>query len=100
MPYATQANLTARFGTAEVQQLSDVNNTGAIDAARVTQALADASNTIDGYLSSRYSLPLASPPAMLELLCCDLARYKLATRPTEEMRKRAEDALAWLTKVA
>lgn len=100
MTYATQADLVARFGSSEVQQLSDINNTGAIDATRVSQMLADASNTIDGYLASRYTLPLSEPPPMLNVLCCDVARYLLAVRPTEETSKRWEKAIAWLMSVA
>lgn len=100
MTYATQQNLVDRFGAAEIQQLSDIGNSGSIDAARVGRVLTDASNKIDGYLASRYALPLSTVPPMLEQICCDLARYLLATRPTEETRKRYEDALAWLDKVA
>lgn len=100
MTYATQQNLVDRFGAAEVQQISDIGNTGSIDSARVTRMLTDATNTIDGYLSSRYSLPLATVPPMLEQLACDIARYRLMTRPTEEARARFEDAVSWLGKVA
>jgi phage gp36-like protein len=104
MAYAAQADLVARFGSSEVQQISDINNTGAIDAGRVTQFLNDASAFIDGYLASRYTLPLdnafASAAPMLNLLCCDIARYRLMTRPTEEAKDRFDTAVAWLEKVA
>lgn len=101
MPYATQADLVTRYGTIELTQISDLDNTGQIDAARVAQALSDASTTIDGYLAGRYDLPLATVPAVLVLHCCAVARYLLmGTRPTDEARARHEDALAWLDKVA
>ena len=43
---------------------------------------------------------VAAVPPLLELLCCDIARYRLMTRPTDEARQRFEDALSWLDKVA
>jgi phage gp36-like protein len=100
MAYATQDDLVARFGEKQIKALSDRDNTGAIDTARVDQALADMSNLIDGYLADRYPLPLASVPAQLVPLACDMARYLLAERPTEEIRSRYEDARQWLDKVA
>ncbi|HEV2675273.1 MAG TPA: phage protein Gp36 family protein [Aliidongia sp.] len=100
MPYATQEDLVARFSEAELIDQSDRENSGAIDPVRVGQALADASARIDGYLADRYQLPLATVPAALVPLCCDMARYLLADHPTEQMRLRWEDALAWLDKVA
>jgi len=101
--YATADAMIARFGEDEVISLSDRAHAGVVDAVVLGQGLADASALIDGYLASRYSLPLSTIPPMLEPLCCDIARYKLATgsvRPTDEMRKRYEDAIAWLVQVA
>ncbi len=102
MTYATQQSLTDRFGEAEIEQLSDrdIPPLGMINQAVVTQALTDAANTIDGYLAGRYTLPLNNPPPLLELFCCDIARYRLMTRPTDEARARYQDALNWLGKVA
>ncbi len=101
--YATVASMIARFGEDEVIDATDRNKVGAVDETVGTQALTDASAVIDGYLASRYTLPLSMIPPLLEPLCCDIARYKLCTgliRATDEMRARYEDALAWLEKVA
>ena len=65
MPYATQADLETRFGSAELAQLTDRISGSVIDAAVVGRALADAEAEIDGYLAARYQLPLASAPAVL-----------------------------------
>ncbi len=102
MSYSTQAALIERFGSAEIQQISDINQTGAIDAGRVTQYLADASTLIDGYISGRYALPIPAGniPSVLEKLCGDLTRYMMAKRPTEEMRSRYTDAISLLKSVA
>jgi phage gp36-like protein len=100
-PYCTQDDLVARFGAAEILALSDLEGSGSIDAARVTQMIADASATIDGYLGGRYQLPLTDTPEMLNTIAANMARYNLmGTRPTDEAADRNKNALAWLDKVA
>ncbi|MFZ2469479.1 MAG: DUF1320 domain-containing protein [Parvibaculum sedimenti] len=99
MTYATQSDLTTRFSERELVQLTDRADvpTGAIDAARVTRALEEADNIIQSYIGVRYALPLASVPALLVDLACDIARFKLYdTGATEEVRTRYEDAIARL----
>jgi phage gp36-like protein len=70
----------------------------------ITQALADASAEIDGYIEGRFTLPLTDPPAVLNRLATDIAMYRLQSlRPLhdlEDARKRYDDAVAMLTKVA
>jgi phage gp36-like protein len=100
--YATQQDLIDRFGEDELIQLTDrdIPPSGEIDATAVARALADTDGRIDGFLASRYPLPLSSVPAEINRLACDIARYFLARLPTDEMRKRYDDATAWLTNVA
>lgn len=99
MSYAALADLVTRFSERELVQLTDRGDepTGAIDAARVGHALDEADNVINSYVGVRYALPLASVPALLVDLACDLARFKLYdTGAPEEVRKRYEDAIARL----
>lgn len=97
MPYATQADLEARYGAAEILQLADRDGDGMIDAGVIEQALADAGAEIDGYLGSRYALPLAEVPQIVKVYACDLARYRLWDKAaSEEVRRRYEDALRYL----
>lgn len=100
MPYATQQDLIDRFGLDEITQISDETGSGTLDTGRVAQALADANAQVDGYLGTRYTLPLSTVPPALTLNACDVARYRLARMPTDEMRQRYQDALRWLGKVA
>lgn len=59
MAYATQADLQTRFGTDNVAVWSDVSNSGTADAARITVALALASQRIDDLLrGGPYVVPL------------------------------------------
>jgi len=101
MPYVTQQQLVARFGEEELIQLTDRANVGAIDAAVLNQAIADAGAEIDGYLAGRYQLPLAQVPSVIALYCGDITRYRLyddAAR--DEVRKRYEDAMKFLRLVS
>jgi phage gp36-like protein len=100
MAYATQADLEIRFGSEELAQRSDRINGSVIDVAVVDRALADAEAEVDAYLASRYQLPLASVPAVLVRLTCDIAFYRLCDIPPEEVRKRYEDAVRDLKRAA
>lgn len=101
MPYATLADLTARFGEEELIQLTDRLGAGVVDAVVAGAALAEADAEIDAYLAGRYALPLAAVPQILVRLACDIARYRLATdTPLEEVRKRYEDARRLLENLA
>ena len=98
--YCTQSDLITRFGQAELVQLTDTTGSNQIDAAVVAQAIADAEAEIDAYLTARYDLPLASVPANLERIACDIARYRLyADRPTDLVDLRYRDALRYLEQV-
>jgi len=101
MPYATPTDLITRYGSAELIQQTDLAHTGAYDAATVGRALDDASALIDGYLASRYTLPLGAVPALLVTLCCDLARYALYVDAAPDIVKaRRDEAVALLGAIA
>jgi phage gp36-like protein len=101
MTYAVQQDLVDRFGAVELTQLTDRINGTVIDATVVGRALLDADAEIDGYLSSRYSLPLATVPAVLVRIASDIARYRLwADRASEAVRKRYEDSVRDLKSIS
>lgn len=104
MPYATQQDMLARYGMPRLVQLTDINvpMTGELVAAVLDARLADASAEIDGYLVGRMSVPLASPPEVIKLLCCRLAYYLLlgagATDVDQADVKAARDYLKSVAK--
>ncbi len=101
MTYATQQNLIDRFGQQEITELTDRQNAGAIDSAVVAKAVADADGEINGYLSSRYTLPLDPVPTVLERIACEIARYYLyEDRVTEQVKRRYDDAIKFLKGVS
>jgi phage gp36-like protein len=73
---------------------------------RLTRALLNASNLMDGYISTVYTLPLTLTPALagtLEDCCLALTRCALADdsdNATERMDKTCDAKLAWLRDVA
>jgi phage gp36-like protein len=101
MPYATQADLVARFGLQEIEQVTDLRVGMGVAADVVDRALADADAEIDARLAQRYTLPLASVPAVLVRVACDIARYHLWAQGTSEtVRQRYTDALKVLDRIA
>lgn len=102
MSYTTQADLEARFGTAELLAIADRNADGLIDAAVVVQAIVDAEAEIDSYLGGRYTVPLGpTVPALVQRLAADMARYRLQDdNPLDEARERYARALAALRDLA
>ena len=101
MAYATQADLVERFGADELVQLTNRLGGQSIDAVVLGRALADADAEIDGYLATRYTLPLASTPAVLVRLSADLARYQLCRdKVPDSVRQRYVDGVAVLKRLA
>jgi phage gp36-like protein len=109
--YATEADLKARFGDREVEQLKSMyveeqNNEASEEESvdlglkAVSIALADAEEEINGYIGGRYSLPLPNIPSNLNRIACDIARYRLYfQQPTEHVSKLYDDAIAFLKRV-
>ena len=82
MPYATRADLDARFGAAEIDDVAAADSDDADArpdaAARVAAVLADASAEMDAVLADGYALPLpAGEYPLLTAACCDIARMRL-----------------------
>lgn len=117
MSYATPADMVARYGAAELVQLTDTDNIppSVMHEARVQLKLDDASSFIDGYVGQVYRLPLAGcakpdgtggvvmvPPPVLVRLACDLARYYLYDdlAPENEVYRRYKAALGELAAIA
>jgi len=97
--YATAADMEALLGTATYLQAADRDGNGTADADAVTSALEAASSLADTYIAAY--LPLATVPTALRNAVIRIAHYDLlGAGGTEEPRKRRDDALAWLDKVA
>lgn len=77
MSYALLADLINRAGPEEIRQIADRDRDGVPDAAVVDAALADADDVINGYVRTKYSLPLATVPPILRTWATSIARHVL-----------------------
>jgi len=101
MAYCTQQNMIDRFSEQDLIQLTDRDQTGSIDATVLSAAIDDATGTIDAYLGTRYTLPLASVPVVLTRICCDIANYLLyGNEAPEGVADRHSAAIEFLQAVA
>ncbi|KKN35517.1 hypothetical protein LCGC14_0782850 [marine sediment metagenome] len=100
MAYSTQSNILERITEQQLIQLTDDNNLGQIDAARVTSAIAAADGIIDSY-GGRHQLPLVGNE-IVEKLSVDLALYELYSRRgvvSETVKDRRDHAISLLKSV-
>ena len=94
--YATHDDLVNRFGALAIAELESMHNDGLL---AVTNALSDASEKMNSYLSIRYKTPL-NKTEHLKLVCADIARYLLyMNEPTDEVEARYKEAIKWLQDV-
>ncbi|WP_180125669.1 gp436 family protein [Rhodoferax sp. BLA1] len=101
MSYASQADMTERFGETEVAQRTNRIDGLTIDSSVLDRALSDADAEIDSYLATRYALPLPSTPLVLVRMACDIARYRLFGEAVPEtVRLRYADAISLLKRMA
>ena len=101
MSYASLDDLKKKFGQDELIALTDRVNQTTINANIITRALEDADAEINIYLLKRYQLPLSDTFPLLTILACDIARFRLhTTDPSDEVRKRYEDAKQMLEDIA
>lgn len=102
MDYADKGDMVANFGEREVIALTDRDNVGIICDDVLDQALNRAQGEVDAYLQGAYTLPLNPVPVIIRGFVCDIARYRLcgaSVNETDEIRKRYEDAIAFLKDV-
>ncbi len=103
MPYINRAYYEARFGERELIELTDRADEalGVVDDGVFTAAEADASSLIDGYLRSRYTVPMVSPTGDVKFHAGSIVRYVLhRDGKPQEVESAYERAIAWLKDVA
>lgn len=98
MAYATLQDLITRFSERRLIQLTDRFDPPAevVDESVTAEALTHAADMIDGYVRGSYALPFAQVPPILNGLACDIAYFRLFQEPTDEARKRYDDAIRTL----
>lgn len=95
--YASRSDLATRFSDEEVSELESMHVDG---LASTENALTDATEQMNSYLSVRYNVPLKKTEH-LKLVCCNIARYLLyMNQATDEVEARYKEAVRWLEAVA
>jgi phage gp36-like protein len=83
MAYLSVPEYLARFGSRETglftnSAVAQGQSGPAYDADKVQSALDDATDEVEGYISRRYAVPLASPPSIVRGWVAAIARLKMA----------------------
>lgn len=95
--YATRDDLVTRFSDMAIGELESLHIDG---LQATTNALSDATEMMNSYLSIRYATPL-NKTEHLKLICCNIARYLLYINDaTGEPEDRYTESIKWLEKVA
>ncbi|MGH2344655.1 MAG: gp436 family protein [Chloroflexota bacterium] len=105
MAYATQDDLVPlRLTQKDLIELTDDDDTGAVNADIVTAALTEASGRVESYCRARYVTPLQQSED-LKSLTLDIAIYLLfsrrrETRIGETVQQRYDNAIAFLKDIS
>ncbi|MFH1110152.1 MAG: DUF1320 domain-containing protein [Planctomycetota bacterium] len=108
MGYITNADIEERLGSVAYVQLADDDGNGVADVGVVDEARLGAEGEVNSYLGRRYSVPvsLTTHPDLADVLASftlDLAEYRLRLRRPpvpDDARRRRDQAIEWLTRVA
>ena len=95
----TRQDLIDRFGEDELVLLTDREGRGVIDDEVLSRAIEDAEAETAAYIQAA-GLVLPSPPKVLVVKVCDIARYYLHDNgETQVVLDRYKQAIAWLRDV-
>jgi phage gp36-like protein len=81
--YCTLEDIKKAIPEKNIIELTDDDNFGSIDEAKVQDAIDYAEQLIDGYLRGRYPVPLEPVPELIRRLAVDLAVFHLYSRRFE-----------------
>jgi phage gp36-like protein len=80
MAYCATADIVNQIEEDVLISLTDDEDAGAVNETVVADAISGAGALIDGYCGKRYSVPLATVPALVKKFCVDIAIYDLYSR--------------------
>lgn len=104
MAYSTQDDVQRAAGGEKILvQLSDLEDTGAVDTATVAAAIAKADAWIDSYVAKKRAVPLSPVPTMVNTISAEEAVYRLRSQRqfmTERDQRAHDQNEKWLDGVA
>lgn len=95
--------MVTMFGEPQMRALSDIDQVaaGEVVVQRLQRALETATGEVDGYLTGRYALPLATVPSVVRTHVLCLARYHLmGASPDDKATADRKAAISFFEKVA
>lgn len=99
MGYCTAEEFELSIGTFETVQLTNLDDPSAetINTVRLNRIIEGASGEINGFLATRYQIPLPVVPSYIRLICIDITWYRLAqNNAPAEFVERYKNAIARL----
>jgi phage gp36-like protein len=108
MAYVTANDVQERLGDQLYIELTDDSGSGSADPDKVNEALEGAEGEVNSYLGRRYAVPVSlSEQSMisqvLKSFVLDLVEHRLHSRRPpvpEDVRRKRDQALVWLKRVA
>lgn len=91
MAYSELTNIQDLLPDVNLIQLTDDEDTGAINEDTIDEAIAQADAEIDLYCSPRYTVPFSPVPAVIKKFSVDIAIYNLYSRKVEEIPETRSD---------
>ena len=91
MAYSTLTDLKKLIPEITIIQLTDDENTGAVNQSRVDEAIAQADAEIDSYCGGRYAVPFTTVPDIAKKISVDIAIYNLYSRRVESLPETRAD---------
>lgn len=101
--YIVEEDVFSRLSQSQLIQLTDDEKVGAVNRNHVARAIEEASSTVNGYIQSRYTLPITPVPTLLKTLTLSITIYNLylrRQRVPEDVRKDYEIATKQLEGIA
>lgn len=83
--YSALTDIKKLIPETAIIQLTDDENAGTVNEARVNEAIAQADAEIDSYCGGRYTVPFTTVPDIAKKISVDIAIYNLYSRRVEEI---------------
>lgn len=103
MSYCAKSDILEQLDEDVLIQLTDDDDTGAVDDDKVTRAVANADAEIDSYCGTKYAVPFSTVPAIILTVSVDIAIYNLYARrkgAPESIKERYNNRIAFLRNVS
>jgi phage gp36-like protein len=103
MAYITMEDLEMRLPAERLVALTDDDGIGTINQPIIDHAISTASSEIDGYIGTRYKVPLAAAHPIITKLCEEITIYYLhlrLDRVSDDLQRAYDNAVRLLRDIS